>query len=97
MTRLYLVLFMGKKFRIIFRNLRCSQSYISQAPYTLVYLLSQLQIERLVYFHLKKYVRCESTGWISEIWKNVQVNIHHTHTASTETNDTSEKSPGIQL
>ena len=32
-----------------------------------------------------------------EIWKNVQVNIHYTYTASTETNDTSEESPGIQL
>ena len=38
-----------------------------------------------------------TTGWISEIWKNVQVNIHYTYTASTETNDTSEESPGIQL
>ena len=38
------------------------------------------------------------TGWISEIWKNVQVNIHYTYTASTETNDTSKKeSPSIQL
>ena len=33
------------------------------------------------------------TGWISEIWKNVQVNIHYTYTASTETNNTSEESP----
>ena len=39
----------------------------------------------------------EGTGWISEIWKNVQVNIHYTYTASTETNNTSEESPGIQL
>ena len=37
------------------------------------------------------------TGWISEIWKKVQVNIYHIHNASTETNDTSEKSPDIQL
>ena len=37
------------------------------------------------------------TGWISEIWKNVQVNINHMHTASTETNDTSKESHDIQL
>ena len=36
-------------------------------------------------------------GWICEIWKNVQVNIHYTYTASTDTNDTSEESLGIQL
>ena len=40
----------------------------------------------------KKY-----TGWIIEIWKNVQVNIHYTYTVSTETNNTSEESPGIKL
>ena len=47
----------------------------------------------------KKYTRLDmlNTGWISEIWKNVQVNIHYTYTASTETNNTSEESPGIQL
>jgi hypothetical protein len=39
----------------------------------------------------------ESTGWISHIWKNVQVNIHYTYTTSTETNNTSAKSPGFQL
>ena len=44
----------------------------------------------------KSFCTC-NTGWISEIWKNVQVNIHYTYTASTETNNTSEESPGIQL
>ena len=38
-----------------------------------------------------------NTGWISEIWKKIQVNIYHIHTASTETNDTSKESPDIQL
>ena len=48
-------------------------------------------------FYLRLGAVCKYTGWISEIWKNVQVNIHYTYTASTETNNTSEESPGIQL
>ena len=34
----------------------------------------------------------QHTGWISEIWTVVQVNINCINTASTETNDTSEVS-----
>jgi hypothetical protein len=32
-----------------------------------------------------------STGWNSDIWKELQVNIYRVYIASTETNDTSEK------
>jgi hypothetical protein len=36
-------------------------------------------------------------GWIRDIWKEVQVNIYNIYTATTETNNTSEESPNIQL
>ena len=45
--------------------------------------------------NVKEKVSRPSTGCKSEIWKKVQLNIYLIYTASK--NDTSEKSPGIQL
>ena len=39
----------------------------------------------------------QHTGFISQIWTEVQVNIYHIYIASTETNDTSEESSDTQL
>ena len=64
-------------------------------------ILVSSNLERHLWMHLgdngvKAFLKSH-TGWISEIWKNVQFNIHYTYTASTETNNTSAKSPGFQL
>ena len=58
--------------------------------------MSIILVNWQILFNLQIIERSD-TGWISEIWKKVQVNIYHIHNASTETNDISEESPDIQL
>ena len=43
------------------------------------------------------WIQSQATGCKNNIWKKVQVNIYFVYIASTETKDTSEESPDIQL
>ena len=68
-------------------NLRLLNIRLALIPHSNAWYLASLEEPEFVL----------STGWISEIWTEVQVIIYCIYIASTETNDTSEESSTIKL
>ena len=68
-------------------RVHCISTY-SSVPNRRACTIVNFEVKSLAYMTL-----FGTTGCKSDIWKKVQVNIYHIHTARTVTNDTSAKSP----